>query len=63
MKLIYIGAEMFDKIKSSINGVFTDGDVPDELIVDVERAGESLLEVIGRTYDQENYIQIIREGA
>lgn len=48
MDPIYTNKTQFEKLKS-LNGVFTDEALDDEIIIDVERAGEEVEQILERT--------------
>lgn len=60
MNPIYTNKTQFQKLKS-LNGVFTDEALDDEIIIDVERAGlEEVEQILERTItDTDPFIRVI----
>ena len=46
MTFVNVNSETLDKIRNSFNGVFANEEDADQIIVDVERAGEEIFEYI-----------------
>ena len=62
MRLFKVSNEKFNQLHS-LNGVFTNEASSDEIIIDVERAGNELMEMLGFEVDTEgcDFIHMIVE--